>query len=67
MGDAEAGEHKAIIYTVIESFRRRGIDPCDYLKDVRTGLLRMTNHQIAQGTPCARAEAHLHLQQQAAS
>ena len=34
MGDADAGERGAIIYTVIESCRRRGIDPYAYLKDV---------------------------------
>ena len=42
VGDAEAGEHSAIIYTVIESCRRRGLDPYAYLKDVLTRLPRMT-------------------------
>ena len=67
MGDADAGERGAIIYTVIESCRRRGIDPYAYLKDVLTRLPNMTNHQIPEVTPQAWAKAHLQLQRQAAS
>ena len=39
-GDAEAGERSAILYTIIESCRRRGIDPYAYLRDVLTRLPR---------------------------
>jgi hypothetical protein len=67
MGDADAGERGAIIYTVIESCRRRCIDPYAYLKDVLTRLPRMTNHQIPEVTPQAWAKAHLQVQRQAAS
>jgi hypothetical protein len=67
VGEAEAGERGAIIYTVVESCRRRGIDPYAYLKDVLTRLPAMTNHQIHQVTPLAWAKAKLLLQQQAAS
>jgi transposase len=67
MGDAEAGERGAIIYTVIESCRRRGIDPYAYLKDVLTRLPKMTNHQIPEVTPATWAKARLQLQRQAAS
>ena len=67
MGDADAGERGAIIYTVIESCRRRQIDPYAYLKDVLTRLPRMTNWQIPEITPSSWAKAHLQLQQQAAS
>jgi transposase len=67
MGDADAGERGAIIYTVIESCRRRGIDPYAYLKDVLTRLPNMTNFQIPEVTPQAWAKAHLNLQRQAAS
>ena len=35
-GEAGAGERGAILYTVIESCRRRGIDPYAYLNDVLT-------------------------------
>jgi hypothetical protein len=67
IGDADAGERGAIIYTVIESCRRRSIDPYAYLKDVLTRLPRMTNRQIPEVTPQAWATARLQLQRQAAS
>jgi transposase len=67
MGDADAGERGAIIYTVIESCRRRGLDPYAYLKDVLTRLPKMTNWQIPEITPAAWAKARLQLQRQAAS
>src|SRR5271170_4815083 len=67
MGDADAGGRGAIIYTIIESCRRRGIDPYAYLQDVLTRLPRMTNHQIPEVTPAAWAKARLQLQRQAAS
>lgn len=46
IGEAEAGERSAIIYTIIESCRRRGLDPYAYLKDVLTRLPQMTNKQV---------------------
>jgi transposase len=67
VGDADAGERSAIIYTVIESCRRRGLDPYAYLKDVLTRLPRMTNRQIPEVTPEAWAKAQRTLQMQAAS
>ena len=67
MGEADAGERGAILYTLIESCRRRSIDPYAYLKDVLTRLPRMTNRQIPEVTPEAWAKAHLHLQRQAAA
>jgi transposase len=57
IGDAEAGERSAIIYTVIESCRRREIDPYAYLRDVLTRLPNMTNRQIPEVTPAAWAKA----------
>ena len=57
VGDAGAGERSAIIYTVIESCRRRGIDPYTYLRDVLTRLPNMTNRQIPEVTPEAWAKA----------
>ena len=50
-GDAEAGERSAIVYTILESCRRRGIDPYAYLRDVLTRLPAMTNWQIRDITP----------------
>jgi len=63
MGDADAGERGAILYTLIESCRRRGLDPYTYLKDVLSHLPTMTNHQ----TPTAWAQARRQRQQQAAA
>ena len=57
IGAAGAGERSAIIYTVIESCRRRGIDPYAYLRDVLTRLPHMTNRQIPEVTPAAWAKA----------
>jgi transposase len=51
VGEAGAGERGAIIYTVIESCRRRALDPYSYLRDVLSRLPNMTNHQIPQVTP----------------
>ena len=67
IGEANAGQRSAIIYTVIESCRRRGLDPYAYLRDVLTRLPRMTNKQIPEVTPQAWAKAQRTLQLQAAS
>ena len=61
IGAAEAGERSAIIYTIIESCRRRQIDPWTYLRDVFTRLPHLTNRQIDQVTPQAWAKQN-HLQ-----
>jgi hypothetical protein len=57
-GEADAGERGAIIYTVIEACRRRGINPFTYLRDVFTRLPSMTNWQVKDITPEAWAKAH---------
>ena len=62
IGEAEAGERSAILYTVIENCRRRGIDPYAYLRDVLNRLPRMTNWQIPRVTPSAWKPAPLQLQ-----
>ncbi|HEV8493616.1 MAG TPA: IS66 family transposase [Candidatus Angelobacter sp.] len=67
IGEANAGERGAVVYTVIESCRRRGIDPYAYLRDVLTRLPHMTNRQISEVIPSAWRKAHLQLQRQAAS
>ena len=67
IGQAEAGERSAIIYTVIESCRRRGLNPYAYLRDVLTRLPRMTNRQIPEVTPQAWAKTQRTLQRQASS
>ena len=56
IGGAQAGQRSAIIYTVVESCRRRGLDPLSYLRDVLSRLPRMTNHQIPEVLPAAWAK-----------
>lgn len=57
IGDAEAGQRSAILYTLIESCRARSLDPWAYLRDVLTRLPTMTNKQVKDVTPKAWAEA----------
>lgn len=64
VGEANAGDRSAILYTIIESCRRRGIDPYAYLRDVLTRLPRMTNRQIPEVIPAAWGKAPLQLQRQ---
>ena len=56
-GDAESGERSAIIYSIIESCRRNGVEPYTYLCDVLSRLPSMTNWQIKEITPKAWAKA----------
>jgi transposase len=62
IGDANAGQRSAIIYTVIENCRRRGLDPFAYLRDVLTRLPNMTNRQIPEVTPQAWGKMQLQVQ-----
>jgi transposase len=62
IGEAGAGQRGAIIYTVVESCRRRGQDPYTYLRDVLTRLPHMTNHQVPTVTPQAWCKARRQLQ-----
>jgi transposase len=67
VGDAQAGERSAILYTIVESCRRRGFDPYAYLREVLTRLPNMTNWQTSQVTPEAWFKAQRSLQVKAAS
>ena len=67
IGAAEAGQRSAILYTVVESCRRRGLDPYAYLRDVLTRLPRMTNRQTSEVTPQAWAKARRQTRLQKAS
>ena len=58
----DAGQRNAIIYTVIESCRRRGLDPYAYLRDVLTRLPNMTNRQIPEVTPVAWQKSQKQIQ-----
>ena len=52
-GSAGAGQRGAILYTIVESCRRRGIDPLAYLRDVLTRLPSMNMSEIKDITPAA--------------
>lgn len=58
IGEAGVGDRGAIIYTLIESCRRRGLDPYGYLRDVLSRLPSMTNRQIPEVTPQAWSKRH---------
>ena len=55
IGEAEAGERSAILYTIVESCRRRGLDPYAYLREVLERLPRSSNQQVKDLTPEAWA------------
>ena len=57
IGDAQAGETSAILFTLIEACRSRKLDPWEYLRDVLTRLPSMTNQQIDEVMPEAWAKA----------
>jgi transposase len=50
-GHPEAGWRSAVIYSVIVSCRRRGIDPWVYLRDLMHRLPAATNHDIPNLVP----------------
>jgi len=51
IGAADAGQRGAILYTIVESCRRRGLDPLAYLRDVLTRLPKMLITEVADITP----------------
>ena len=57
IGRAHTGQRSAIIYTIIESCRRRGICPHAYLTDVLTRLPTATTSDIKSLTPAGWAAA----------
>ena len=65
-GDAHAGERSAVIYSIIESCRRNGVEAYTYLCDVLTRLPSMTNWQIKDITPKAWANSRKGLMPKAA-
>ena len=66
VGHPEAGERSAVIYTLLGSCRRHGINPFDYLKDLFTRLPAAKISQIREFTPAAWAKAQSKLVAQAA-
>jgi hypothetical protein len=57
VGHSEAGERSAVIYTLLGSCRRRGVNPFDYLKDLFTRLPAAKITQINELIPAAWAKA----------
>lgn len=51
IGHPDAGWRSAVIYTIIQSCRRRGINPQEYLTDVLSRLPTMKNHEVKGLTP----------------
>ena len=51
IGHPQAGQRSAILYTLIESCKRRGINPQEYLRDVLARLPTMKITQVTQLTP----------------
>jgi hypothetical protein len=62
MGEAAAGQRSAVLYTIIENCRRRGVEPYTYLREVLTRLPNMTNWQIKDVTPKAWAKSNSAIQ-----
>ena len=58
IGAAGAGVRSAILYTIVESRRRRGLDPFVYLREVLTRLPKMLASEVATITPEAWARSH---------
>ncbi len=56
-GHPEAGERSAVIYTLLGSCRRHGVNPFDYLKDMFTRLPAAKISQIREFTPAAWVKA----------
>jgi hypothetical protein len=50
-GHPEAGWRSAVIYSLIVSCRRRGIDPWEYLRDVLTRLPAMKQSEVPTIVP----------------
>jgi len=65
IGEAEAGQRSAILFTIIENCRRWRINPFEYLRDVLTRLPKLTNRQTHTLTPAAWASEQVQFQQHA--
>jgi transposase len=56
IGEAEAGQRSAILFTIMEACSSPGLDPQSYLREVLTRLPKLTNRQIKDVTPAAWAK-----------
>ena len=51
IGHPDAGWRSAVIYTIIQSCRRYGLNPQEYLTDVLARLPAMTSRQVSTLLP----------------
>jgi transposase len=58
IGHPDAGWRSAVIYTIIQSCRRRGINPQEYLTDVLSRLPSMKNHEVKDVLPSRWKPTH---------
>lgn len=56
-GSEASGETSAILFSLIESAKRRGLDPHQYIGHLLRTLPHSTNHQIPDLTPAAYARS----------
>ena len=57
IGHPEAGQRSAVIYSVLGSCRRHGINPAEYLQDVFERLPKAKTSEVPALTPAAWAKA----------
>ena len=57
VGHPEAGQRSALIYSVLSSCRRHGINPDEYLRDVFERLPKAKTSELKSLTPAAWAKA----------
>ena len=55
-GSEESGKTSAILFTVVESAKRHGLNPYDYLLKLLNGLPTAKNDEIPRFTPAAMAK-----------
>ena len=57
IGHPEAGQRSAVIYSVLGSCRRHGVNPAEYLQDVFERLPKAKTSEVKSLTPAAWAKA----------
>ena len=65
IGHPEAGQRSAIIYSILGSCRRHGINPAEYLQDLFERLPKARTSELPSLTPAAWAKAKSKSQRQA--
>ena len=62
IGHPDAGQRSAILYTLLENCKRRGINPQEYLFDILSRIPAMTNQHTRSLTPANWQAARRKLQ-----